>query len=257
MITTPSLVRRGVTAAALAAAITLAAQTGLAAAQELPAPTLPSDPATLELQTTQAAAQASSTSLSLSKSDGLDPAGELISVTGHGFAPGQGVYVMFCVEPAGGLGTADGRADTCNPDQSNDHTVWKTPVGADGEFTVDLRVESTFDSTDCTTVTCGVFVRRDHMGGASDYSQDTFAPVTFTGAQPTATTTPTSETTRPASVAASATGAPATTTGSQLAETGANTRTIAALGGLLLVAGAVLTTRSRRRASTDQHTGRL
>lgn len=181
MTATPSSLHRVVTAAALTGAIAIAIASGgsPAAAQELPGPSIPEAPAALELQGRQAAAaQGSSPSLVLSKADGLDPAGELISVTGQGFTPGQGVYVMFCVQPAGQLGTEGGRADTCNPDQSSDRTVWKTPVAANGEFTVDLRVESTFGGTDCTTVTCGVFVRRDHMGGATDYSQDAFAPVT-------------------------------------------------------------------------------
>jgi LPXTG-motif cell wall-anchored protein len=255
MTTTPSLLRL-VTAAALTCAIALASAAGSATAQELPGPSIPEAPPTLEPQSTQAAAaQGSSTSLVLSKADGLDPAGELISVTGHGFTPGQGVYVMFCVQPAGQLGTEDGRADTCNPDQSNDHTVWKTPIAANGEFTVDLRVESTFEGTDCTTSTCGVFVRRDHMGGATDYSQDTFAPVTFANAQATPTTPTSAETGQPPAVAASATSPQATTPQSQLANTGANTGTLAALASLLLVAGAALTARGRRRSvSGDQHT---
>lgn len=224
---------------------------GIAAAQDVPEVAAPVDPtAELPVRATSAAApdEGAATSLELSKASGIDPAGEVIAVTGHGFTAGQGVYVMFCVEPAGALGTEAGRADTCNPDQSNDHTVWKTPIGADGTFVVDLRVEAGFESTDCTTTTCGVFVRRDHMGGASDYSQDAFAPVSF--ASVAATSGPAAPTgSTQMSTGSDAVTVQGATSSARLAETGAGSTLAAAIGVALLGVGMGFVRLGRRSRS--------
>src|SRR5690606_29014392 len=37
---------------------------------------------------------------------------------------------------------------------------------------------------DCLEVACGIAVRRDHIGGGSDYSYDAFVPVSFQGEEP-------------------------------------------------------------------------
>lgn len=182
-----------------------------------------------------AAAQTSSPSLTVTPAEGVAP-GSTVTVTGTGFAPGGGIYVQFCERPAGALGTAGGRAATCNPDQGNEHTVWKTPIAANGQFSVQLRVESTFGSTNCSTATCGVFTRKDHMGGQSDFSQDAFTPVTFAAAQAAPTTT------APAPAGGGASAAP---TG-ELAMTGASPWLAAAAAVALgLGGGLVLLTRRR------------
>jgi len=121
--------------------------------------------------------------ITLSKSAGLAD-GETITVKGTGFVPNQGVYVQFCARPAGQIGTSAGRADRCYPEQDGTHTVWVTPIGADGTFSTPLVVAGTFttaggEEIDCSVTACGVFVRRDHDGGSADYSQDAYAGVAF------------------------------------------------------------------------------
>ena len=195
-----------------------------------------------------ASAQSASPSVIVRPATGVAP-GAMVTVDGSGFAPGGGVYVMFCAKPTAATGTADGRAKACNPDQANDHTVWKTPIAADGRFSVQLKVESSFGSTDCTKVECGVFVRRDHMGGATDFSQDAYTPVAFAAAtQGTTTTAAPSTTVAPASTGgAEAASAPTSeVAGEQLATTGTNLD-LALVGGAVLLAGAALLAVSRRR----------
>jgi len=122
--------------------------------------------------------------VTLSKSTGLLN-NQVITVTGEDFVANQGVYVQFCAAPTGQLGTAAGRATSCYPEQDNVHTVWVSTIAGDGTFSTPLTVVSSFTDADgnlvdCTVDgACGVFVRRDHNGGTSDYSQDAFVPVTF------------------------------------------------------------------------------
>ncbi|MBK6858641.1 MAG: LPXTG cell wall anchor domain-containing protein [Microthrixaceae bacterium] len=104
---------------------------------------------------------------------------EVITVSGTGFAPNQGLYVQTCAAPEGESGTAAGRADNCYPEQDGTHTVWINPVGSDGTWSTDLTVAALFGDVDCRVDACGVSVRRDHSGGATDFSQDVFVPITF------------------------------------------------------------------------------
>ena len=53
---------------------------------------------------------------------------------------------------------------------------------SDGPVT--LPVRASFAGIDCTTVTCGVFTRRDHPGGSTDLALDTFTPLAFTVTPP-------------------------------------------------------------------------
>ncbi|MEZ5203276.1 MAG: neocarzinostatin apoprotein domain-containing protein [Acidimicrobiales bacterium] len=116
--------------------------------------------------------------------------GQTITVTGNGFVAGQGVYVQLCATPTGTLGTAAGRATSCYPEQDGVHIVWVTPIASNGTFSTPLTVAESFTDAagtdvDCTVDgACGVFVRRDHAGGTSDYSQDAFAPIAFGGGDP-------------------------------------------------------------------------
>lgn len=123
--------------------------------------------------------------LTLSKSTGL-AGGETITATGTGYAPDQGIYIQFCAAPENAnSGEADGRSTRCFPGQDGKHTVWMTPVAADGTFSSPIVVERSFTLADGTELdcsapgACGVFTRRDHNGGATDFTQDKFVPVTF------------------------------------------------------------------------------
>ncbi|MCB0977980.1 MAG: LPXTG cell wall anchor domain-containing protein, partial [Acidimicrobiales bacterium] len=122
--------------------------------------------------------------LTLSKSADVAD-GEVITASGANYTPEQGVYVQWCAKPTGQLGTAAGRTNRCYPGQDGIHTVWQTPIPADGTFAVQITAEKSFtteggEDIDCTEPgSCGVFTRRDHNGGSSDYSQDAFAAVTF------------------------------------------------------------------------------
>jgi LPXTG-motif cell wall-anchored protein len=154
-----------------------------------------------------------------------------LTVTGSGFAPGGGVYVQFCPQPAGALGTAGGRATGCNPDTTN-HVVWKTPIPADGTLSVELNVVSGWAGVDCTTQTCGVFVRKDHLGGATDYSQDAFSGVAFTA------------TADPAPAPVASTGDAAAT---MLPRTGSSAATVAVAGVIALAVGLFAVRATRRK----------
>lgn len=141
-----------------------------------------------------AASAAAAGTVAVTPSTNLNPAGQNVNVQGAGFNASQGVYVQYCVQPTGALGTAAGRATRCNPDQHAPNTYWvhsstfgsadEAPMNADGSFAVSLAARPSFTTTggeavDCTVTPCGVFTRRDHDGGSTDYSQDTFTPVQF------------------------------------------------------------------------------
>lgn len=150
----------------------------------------------VEETTTTTEAQASTTTttkpntvgpkVELSKSSDLGD-GEVITVSGTGFTPNQGLYVQICEESGGVVGTAAGRSTNCYPEQDGTHTVWLNPVGATGTWSTPLTVTDSFGDVDCRNTVCGVFVRRDHSGGATDFSQDVFTAITFGDS----TTTPT------------------------------------------------------------------
>lgn len=114
--------------------------------------------------------------------------GSTVTIEGSGFA-GVGVYVRLCAAVDGELGTPAGRpgADRCLGDPQ--HWVSaagpgpSAPMSPEGTFTASLALPSSFtaggETIDCTAVTCGIAVRRDHIGGATDFSYDLFTPVTF------------------------------------------------------------------------------
>lgn len=131
------------------------------------------------------ASPAATPTLTLSKSTDLE-SGETITVNGSGYVPDQGVYVQLCQAPTGGeLGTEEGRASRCYPENDSEHIVWFAPVAADGTFSTPLVVERTFTPTDGEEVDCSeanscvIFTRRDHEGGATDFSQDQFVGISF------------------------------------------------------------------------------
>ena len=129
---------------------------------------------------------------------GLDPAGDEVSVTVTGLPDDVGVYVRLCALPASGRPGADAcdgqgiwvRETYPYGPFPTDGSVVKPSAGA-----VTLPVAASFGSVDCTTLACGVHVRRDHLG-ASDTSYDRAIPLTFVSATPT-TTSPSPTTTSP------------------------------------------------------------
>jgi hypothetical protein len=155
--------------------------TSTTAAAELPPPVPGTDPPPEEPSFTATATDvgAAAIGVTLSKDTDLDPDGEPITVNATGFTFGEGYYVMFCASTGNPVGDAAGRPTGTACDSTKQYwTGAGTPVAADGTFSTTISPASTFGSIDCTVDTCGIFVRRDHLG-TGDYTKDTFAPVTF------------------------------------------------------------------------------
>ena len=114
----------------------------------------------------------------------LSRSGETLVITMSGVPEGQGVYVYQCVASS----DANQRPTKCVGQQG---TIWTTKDSGPGSagsipFTgsVNINVLHTFIAKDTTTVdcdiaACGIFVRRDHMGGSTDKSLDLFIPISF------------------------------------------------------------------------------
>lgn len=131
--------------------------------------------------------------LQASRTEGLDPNGERITVSGRGFDVHKGIYVAFCVIPPPGQvpGPCGGGEDRAG---ATGASAWissnpppygvgvATPYGPGGSFTVELAISPVINaSTDCRRVRCAVATRNDHLR-SSDRSQDLLLPVTFRSA---------------------------------------------------------------------------
>ncbi|MEV7884992.1 LPXTG cell wall anchor domain-containing protein [Streptomyces sp. NPDC002817] len=162
--------------------------------------------------------------LTVSKSSGLDPAGETVTVSGTGYNTEKGIYVAFCVDNGAGrtptpcVGGVDmsgesGASVWVSSDPPSYGEGLAKPYkgsGHDGSFSVQLKVRAKDANTDCTKsgVTCAVITRNDHTRGG-DQSQTVRIPVTFGGTgSGTATSTPS------ATASAGTTGGGTTTGGS-------------------------------------------
>lgn len=182
--------------------------------------------------------------VALSKATGIAPGGETVTINGSGFDPTQGIYVQYCVQPTGALGSAAGRAARCRPDQHAPNTYWvhsptfgspdEAPLNADGSFSVQFLLEPSFtasggDVVDCSATQCGVFTRRDHNGGSTDYSQDTFTPVAF-AAPGQATSTTTSTSTAATTSTTATTMSTTTSTSTSMSTSTTSTTAVAVLG---------------------------
>ncbi|MEU3309172.1 cell wall protein [Nocardiopsis sp. NPDC006832] len=137
-------------------------------------------------------------SLSVSKTSGIDPDGETVTVTGSGYDTAKGIYVALCdtanagssVAPGPCIGGVDMEGEggssawiSSNPPPYGEGLATPyTGGGTDGGFTVELAVKAKDDNTDCTAAgtECAVVTRNDHTR-SSDRGQDEFVPVTFAG----------------------------------------------------------------------------
>jgi iron complex transport system substrate-binding protein len=143
--------------------------------------------------------------LSVSRTTGLDPAGEVVTVTGSGYEETKGIYVSFCVLPPPGQKPTPcaGGIDLTG---SGGSTVWitsdppayaaslTTPFGPGGTFEVGLTVAAGLaEGFDCRVIACAVATRADHTRG-DDRTADVFVPVSFgagaSGALPSPATSP-------------------------------------------------------------------
>jgi hypothetical protein len=172
--------------------------------------------------------------VSVSKTDGLDPAGEVITVSGTCFDPNKGIYVAFCVvpppgqppSPCGGGVAMEGSGGLSHWISSNPPPYAQgltIPWGPGGSFSVTLRPSAALNpDIDCRVVACAVATRADHTRG-SDRSLDAVIPLTFSEpvVAPPPTEPPPTEPppTEPPTTVPETTVAPTTTTSTTTAPT--------------------------------------
>lgn len=136
--------------------------------------------------------------LTVSRTSGLDPSGEKVTVTGTGYDTSKGVYVALCdtanasstQAPSPCIGGVDMEGEggasvwvSSNPPPYGEGLATPyTGGGTDGGFTVELTVKGSDEHTDCLSAAtdCAVVTRNDHTR-SSDRGQDVFVPVTFSG----------------------------------------------------------------------------
>lgn len=132
-----------------------------------------------------APAQASEFSITADQTSNLARSGAVVNVTVNNLSPTLGIYLRLCAGTAEEAARA--RLTNC---VSMAETIWTTAnraALAQGAVAltgpVALKVPSTFTSAtgpvDCTVASCGISSRRDHLGGATDFTLDRFVPVTF------------------------------------------------------------------------------
>ncbi|MFM6962757.1 MAG: hypothetical protein ACKOWJ_00600 [Micrococcales bacterium] len=121
--------------------------------------------------------------VSADKSTNLTIAGDTVTVSLTDLPIDTGVYVRLCQGTLAEVAAA-------RPANCFGTGVWASISAAslaqgatDASKPIALPVQAVFsagaNSVDCTKVACGIHIRRDHMGGATDYSLDRFIPVTF------------------------------------------------------------------------------
>jgi hypothetical protein len=128
--------------------------------------------------------------MAVSRTDGLDPNGETLSVSGGCFDESKGIYVAFCVVPPPGVAPspcgggvdmsgAGGLSHWIDSNPPPQGTGLATPFGPGGTFTVTMRPSTQLNATvDCRRVRCAIVTRADHTRG-SDRSQDVIVPISF------------------------------------------------------------------------------
>ncbi|MCX5362114.1 LPXTG cell wall anchor domain-containing protein [Streptomyces sp. NBC_00124] len=206
--------------------------------------------------------------LTVSKSSGLDPAGETVTVSGTGYNTEKGIYVAFCVDNGAGktptpcVGGVDMSGESgasvwvsSNPPSYGEGLAKPYKgSGHNGSFSVQLKVRAKDANTDCTKsgVTCAVITRNDHTRGG-DQSQTVRIPVTFGGTgSSTATSTPSPSASAGTTGGGSTTGGPGsgtseTTADGPLASTGSTALTAGLTAAGLVAAGTGTWLWARRR----------
>jgi hypothetical protein len=139
-----------------------------------------------------APAQAADFGVTADKTQHLTIAGDVVTVTVANVPAGEGVYLRLC---AGTLAdVAKARPADC---VGMDKTVWASTAASslaqhasDATQPLKVPVVAQFTSAgktiDCTIVACGIHVRRDHLGGSTDFTLDRFIPLTFGAPVPAA-----------------------------------------------------------------------
>lgn len=112
-------------------------------------------------------ASADGASLQVDPSTELDPAGSSVTVTGSGYEPNVGLFVVAC-DPAVPKG---GACDMANFQQAQ--------TDADGAFEVKLKVLPTFGQTDCLKTPCGI--QTSKVGEGANRTQERTVPIGFAG----------------------------------------------------------------------------
>jgi hypothetical protein len=134
--------------------------------------------------------------VTVSKTANLALAGETVTVSVTGIPSGnqpqlsQGVYVYQCASAV-----AFPRPDSTRCRSGMTESLWLRTAGdmgarvASEQNPLQLLKEFTIGANtfDCSITTCGIFVRRDHMGGSADLSLDTIIPISFVTPAPKAT----------------------------------------------------------------------
>jgi hypothetical protein len=132
--------------------------------------------------------------LTVSRTDGLDPDGETVRVSGRGYTAQKGIYVAFCVdhgpgtlpEPCGGGIDTTGASGSSAWISSNPPPYGRdlaVPYGPDGSFSVTIHVAATIGEHDCTGERCSIVTRNDHTR-TDDRSQDLAVPIAFARIDP-------------------------------------------------------------------------
>lgn len=114
-----------------------------------------------------APALADGAALEVDPSTKLDPAGSSVTVTGSGYEPNTGLFVVTCdpAVPKGGV------CDMAN--------FQKAQTDADGAFEVTLKTVAVFGQTDCTKIPCGV--QTSKVGEGGNRTQERTVPIGFAG----------------------------------------------------------------------------
>jgi hypothetical protein len=127
--------------------------------------------------------------LTVSQARGLNPAGQIITVTGRGFNPRIGIYVALCQTPSkgqrpgpcGGGVNLDGSAQASAWISSNPPPYGRAlakPYRKGGRFVARISVAAQIGDVDCRVTACAVVTRADHLR-INDRSADVVVPVSF------------------------------------------------------------------------------
>lgn len=130
-------------------------------------------------------AQATDFTVTIEKLSMLNPSGDTASATISGLAEDQGIYVRLCAIPAGALTNSSMRPTQCDGQGKWVSNLLASQLIGAGKAneTVKLDIKSSFivkeETIDCLKVACAIHTRRDHFGGASDFSLDRYYHVSF------------------------------------------------------------------------------